>query len=348
MLTWLAVLVFSLALGSIYAWMVGGRPFVGAINGAAIGGIIGALELLVVDRPRGRALRNRGLIWFIGCMTVVWIAVIYFVQWTTNFFWGHPWGATPEMHAKSNMLKDTLVVFAFGYLFNFGLRIQSLVGPRVLFNFLTGKYYRPQREERAIVFIDLADSTALAEQLGDLRFHELLARFFFDIAQPTAEYHGEVHRYIGDSVLLTWPLATAQAGALPVKCVFGAQKMIRDRASYYEREFSVVPQFRIGAHAGPIVAGEVGDERREIVYIGDTMNTTARLQSQCKEVGRDFMVSQAFLDAMPALPGVVSEDLGYIELPGKREKIHAFALVAEDTVRCAATLSRAEQIRAHG
>jgi len=35
----------------------------------------------------------------------------------------------------------------------------------------------------------------------------------------------------------------------------------------------VVPKFRIGIHGGSVVAGEVGDHKREIVYFGDTINT---------------------------------------------------------------------------
>jgi class 3 adenylate cyclase len=330
---WIAALMMSLALGAGYAWIVGGRPAIGMINGAAIGGLIAALELFIVERPIGRSLRNRGMIWFIGIMMLIWAGLIFGVLWTANLIFGHPWGATAEMHPHSGMIKDTLVVFAFGFLVNFGLRIQSLVGPRVLFNFLIGKYYHPQREERAVVFIDLADSTALAERLGDLRVQELVAKFFFDIAQAIEESQGEIHRYIGDAVVLTWPLVIARAEGRPLKCIFRAQEIIRDRSSEYITQFGLVPHFRVGAHAGTIVAGEVGDERREIVFIGNTMNTAARLQQLCKDMDQDVLVSQAFLDAMHVVPGLNSRDLGLVELAGKSEKIRVFGLTEPATAQ---------------
>lgn len=325
-LAWGGALAASVALGAAYAWTIGGRPTVGALNGAAIGGPIAALELFYIERPRGAILRRQRLPWFIAIVTLVWIVIIFAVLWITDRISGHPWGATPEMHPHSSVIKDALAVFAFAFLINFGLRIQSLVGPRVLFNFLLGRYYHPRREERAVVFIDLADSTALAERLGDLRVQELIARFFFDIARPIDQFGGEIHRYIGDAVVLTWPLATAKAEALPLKCVLAAQRLVEEHASEYEREFGAVPHFRAGAHAGPIVAGEVGDQRREIVYIGDTMNTAARLQQQCKELERDFLVSETFLENMPEVPGVQSEDLGFIELLGKSETLRVYGV----------------------
>src|SRR3546814_12401672 len=54
------------------------------------------------------------------------------------------------------------------------------------------------------------------------------------------------------------------------------------KAPLYQQEFGLVPGFRAGLHGGSIVAGECGDDKREIVYFGDTINTAARIQ----EIGR--------------------------------------------------------------
>ncbi len=92
------------------------------------------------------------------------------------------------------------------------------------------------------------------------------------------------------------------------------------------QEFGIVPRFRTGVHVGTIVAGEVGDDRREIVYIGNTMNTAARLQQACKELKQDVLVSGEFLKLLPPPPGIDAEDLGMIDLPGKSQRIHIFGL----------------------
>jgi adenylate cyclase len=36
---------------------------------------------------------------------------------------------------------------------------------------------------------------------------------------------------------------------------------------------------RAGLHCGPVVIGEMGSLKKEIVFLGDTVNTTARIQN---------------------------------------------------------------------
>jgi adenylate cyclase len=46
--------------------------------------------------------------------------------------------------------------------------VNDLLGPGTLFAFATGRYYEPRIEERALLFIDMRSSTAIAERLGEL------------------------------------------------------------------------------------------------------------------------------------------------------------------------------------
>jgi class 3 adenylate cyclase len=42
------------------------------------------------------------------------------------------------------------------------------------------------------------------------------------------------------------------------------------------------------------VAGECGDDKREIVYFGDTINTAARMQEKCRSVAADGITAELF------------------------------------------------------
>lgn len=53
------------------------------------------------------------------------------------------------------------------------------------------------------MFVDPADSTALAEQHGAVTAYAPISRFFFDVAQETARFGGETHAYVGDAVIVT-------------------------------------------------------------------------------------------------------------------------------------------------
>ncbi|NIW86632.1 MAG: hypothetical protein GWN09_08575 [Gammaproteobacteria bacterium] len=71
-----------------------------------------------------------------------------------------------------------------------------------------------------------------------------------------------------------------------------------------------------------MVVSEVGDDTREIVYFGDTINTTARLEQTCKELRRDFPISGDLVRRMK-LP---DEALGEVALPGKAHRLEVYAL----------------------
>ena len=82
----------------------------------------------------------------------------------------------------------------------------------MLFNVALGRYRSPVREARVLMFLDLAGSTSLAESMGELRVQGLLTRFFFDIDGAIVAHGGEVHAYVGDEVIVTWPLDEQDVG----------------------------------------------------------------------------------------------------------------------------------------
>ena len=142
------------------------------------------------------------------------------------------------------------------------------------------------------MFLDLESSTALAEQMSELRVHDLLTKFFFDIDRPIAEYGGDVHAYVGDAVIVTWPLSEDPEGKVrPMRCFFAIEDKLAELAPVYAREFGFVPRFRAGVHAGPVVISECGDATRQIAYFGDTMNVAARLCDHCKTAEEALLVA---------------------------------------------------------
>ena len=84
------------------------------------------------------------------------------------------------------------------------------------------------------------------------------------------------------------------------------------------------PELRGALHVGEVIAGEVGEVRRAIVFHGDVMNTAGRLEQATREVGCRFIASAAALSALGPLPGVETHDLGALALRGRLEPLHAF------------------------
>jgi class 3 adenylate cyclase len=215
------------------------------------------------------------------------------------------------------------VSLVFGAIFEF----RRLIGGRVLGSFLLGTYHRPRREQRIVMFLDIAGSTALAEQMGEVRVHDLITRFFFDIDRPIADHDGEVHAYVGDQVIVTWPLSDdPKRNARSLRCFFAAEDGMADLAPAYTREFGVAPRFRAGIHAGPVVVSECGDTKRQIAYFGDTMNVAARLCEHSKAAGEALVASADMLTGTAIPPGLSVGSPTSLTLRGRQTPVDAHAV----------------------
>ena len=320
----LGVALVTAALGAGYSIASGGMPLFGALAGLLIGLFLAAFELFFVQTPAGAWLRRLPLILFIIVAVFIWLLLIGFSIYV----------ATPsllgiDLYPYEFDARDANgMIFALGlaFLSMFYLRIRSLIGGRVLFNFFIGRYHQPVHDERVFMFLDIADSTRLSEQFGDVKIQALIGRFFFDIARPIAERGGETYRYIGDEVVVSWPMAKAVKDAQCVRCVFDVQDLLASRGEEYQRLFGVVPRFRVGMHGGPVTVGEVGDSRRAIVYFGETITRAVALQGACKRVGHDFLVSADLMEKLAVGEECHSKFLRSLELFPDGTTIDAYAL----------------------
>jgi hypothetical protein len=75
---------------------------------------------------------------------------------------------------------------------------------------------------------------------------------------------GAVHAYVGDEVIVTWPLtADAARNARCLTCFFTIEHTMDRLTEEYCREFSLVPRFRAGMHTVTVPADlPVGDGER--------------------------------------------------------------------------------------
>jgi adenylate cyclase len=204
----------------------------------------------------------------------------------------------------------------------------GLVGYRTFRALLLGRYRRPSAERRFFLFADVVGSTAIAERLGALEAHRFLAAVFAAVAEPIEVCRGEIYQYVGDEIVVTWVEAEGVADAQAVRCVFAMRAALAADASWFVERFGVQPELRAALHLGEVIAGEVGQVRRAIVFHGDVMNTTGRLEQATREVGCDFIASAEALASMAVPPEIRTHDLGALALRGRVEPIHAFCIEA--------------------
>ncbi len=83
---------------------------------------------------------------------------------------------------------------------------------------------------------------------------------------------------------------------------------------------------RAGLHCGPVVTGEMGSVKREIVFLGDTVNTAARIQELCRQTGDRVLASAELIDRLALPAGIAKRSLGDLRLRGKGADLALYAL----------------------
>ena len=211
----------------------------------------------------------------------------------------------------------------------FMLQMSRLVGERTLRDVVLGRYHRPRTEERFFLFVDIAGSTRLAERIGPDAVHRFLGEVFRLASDPIDDHRGEVFQYVGDEIVITWTVAEGRDHARPLACFFAIEQALARAAPEFEREFGAAPRLRAALHGGPVIAGEVGGSRRAIVYHGDVMNTTSRIEQATRDLERQFLVSSDALQRLADLERFALDDLGLQRLRGRTAAMQVYAVTAK-------------------
>lgn len=296
----------------------------GIFTGLLIGGLIGWFDIFLVNTGRTR-LRRLPFLWLILLKGIYYSGAILGSIWLG----GQLFRIEGDPGTGFNRTTIITVVFAliFSTIFSFMMEMSQLLGPGVLRDVLRGRYHHPRREKRLFVFFDMRGSTAIAERIGDLAFHRLLNRFFSDLTEPVLSWRGVIHKYVGDEMIVTWPLDGSRDSSGAFAAVAEAHARLDSLREDYLREFGVAPQFRAVLHAGEVVTGEMGEVKREIVLLGDTINTTSRIEQLAKSLPEHATIASAeAIATAPLPPGLTAAPLGQFSLPGKSTAINLFAV----------------------
>lgn len=204
----------------------------------------------------------------------------------------------------------------------FFTEVSDSLGPNQLKNFFAGTYHRPTEEERVFMFLDIKGSTTQAEKLGHTQYFKLLQQFFADISDPIVNSWGEIYQYVGDEVVVSWPRHLGLKNNNCIECFFKCKEIVKSNSQYYQQHFGLVPEFKAGIHLGGVAIGEIGVVKRDILFSGDVLNTTSRIQSKCNEFGVDLLISDDLFKALDTFNINVSvKEMGECQLRGKNDVV---------------------------
>ncbi len=319
--------VLSAIGGAIFGYLIEERNLLNLLSGGLTGILIGCpisiLEFSLLDNSTSR-LKFLPLL-FIKLLTYSSLIIIAI---TTNSVIS---GRSNEMTFIDILKEPTfLKSFQFSIILTFFfiliIMINALLGRGVLIKFIFGRYSVPREENKIFMFIDVKSSTTIAEQLGHKKFMSFINDFFFDLSAPVLLSKGEIYKYVGDEAIISWDFANGIKNANCLNCFFQIEKSILNRKDYYLKRYGIIPEFKAGLHGGIVITGQIGNLKKEISYMGDVLNTTARIESQCAILNQSFLISEKLYKSILIPKTLKTEEYNNQELRGKENKIKLYGV----------------------
>jgi adenylate cyclase len=344
--SWYALTIFEIffeyselqeviALNEMAKYMTSGYQYVEATLFGLIYGFFFVSINYFVDSSRIRLLSFGKLIFLksLFYLIAMMITFVFIYHFMTGL------GVFPEDVSETKLLSLVTGKFVFSmvalvsfvvFSFNFILEINKKFGPGNLWNMIIGKYQKPRIEERIFMFLDLKDSTRIAEDLGHKVYSRLLKRCFHDLTDIILKYDAEVYQYVGDEVVLTWSRKKGLMNGNCIKAFFSFRNKLIQKSDFYKNTFNEMPEFKAGMDMGQVTATEIGDIKREIAFHGDVLNTASRIQHKCKELNEHILISENLSKSLNLENGFDKTLVGEMSLRGKHELTKIYKVTYSD------------------
>ncbi|MBT8397236.1 MAG: adenylate/guanylate cyclase domain-containing protein [Gemmatimonadetes bacterium] len=298
---------------------------IGSLGLAALMAVVNHLSEVpaIRDKPFGQIILLKcgfylmGLLFLGAFVNAVFLLFIY--DWVEmRALWA-------SMSPRLLVSLGGMVVVSF-FSLTFLLEVRRKVGPGNLWALFIGKYHRPREEARVFLFLDLKDSTTIAERLGHSRYSQFIRSCFQDLTEFVFEYRAQIYQFVGDEVVLTWPGKDPKAERRSLGLFFAFKNRLAERRDWYEGKYGFGPEFRGGVEEGLVTAAEVGDVKREIAFHGDALNTAARLLELSRDVESPVLVSGRVHEVIAREKEWSTHPQGEITLRGKTEPVSVYGV----------------------
>ncbi len=178
-------------------------------------------------------------------------------------------------------------------------------------------------QRAAILVCDIRSFTRESEQLDPPLVARTLGAWFRKAAEAIHSTGGVIDKFIGDALLAYWP-ATPPEAALCERVLSCANRLLELAAQQSWPATQSPFEVGIGLHFGSVTSGNFGTNlERDATIIGDTVNTTFRLERLTKVLGKSLLMSDIFANILGRAEEFL--DLGDHPLKGKNQPIRVLA-----------------------
>ena len=180
------------------------------------------------------------------------------------------------------------------------------------------------KREASVLFTDIRNFTSLSEAMDPTDLVSLLNGLFTVLGDEILQQQGTIDKFVGDAVMAFWnaPLEQPDHADRSMRAALGMRRAL---AGFNEAEAGRHISMATGIATGPVLVGNIGSRRRfNYSVIGDTVNRASRIETACRHVRYDILVSDLSSSGSNDLALL---DAGQLTLKGLAGELKAFILV---------------------
>jgi class 3 adenylate cyclase len=176
--------------------------------------------------------------------------------------------------------------------------------------------------EATMLFVDICEFTAFAENASAREAVALLNDFFGLIVPIVIDSRGHANKFIGDGMLAVFGAPDRHDDH--AECALEAAVKI---AEAVERNYGTELAIAIGINSGPVMVGTVGGGGRlEFTVIGDPVNVAARVEEATRDTGDAILLTESTRALLGDSWRARLDERGSSPLKGKAEPVPLYAL----------------------
>ncbi|MCV9963104.1 adenylate/guanylate cyclase domain-containing protein [Pararhizobium sp. BT-229] len=188
--------------------------------------------------------------------------------------------------------------------------------------------------EVTVMFVDVRNFTEISERLAPTAVVGFLNTFLDALSRHIIANEGTLDKFIGDSIMAFWnaPVDVSNHAGKAVATALAMRETLArlnaEDAFGFGSERTV--SIGIGIHTGIACVGNMGAEAQfNYSAVGDTVNVAARIESSCKEICFDILVSESTASLVPTYALL---EAGRMALKGKSTRTRTFVVVGDERV----------------
>ncbi|CTQ61969.1 adenylate cyclase [Labrenzia sp. EL_208] len=212
----------------------------------------------------------------------------------------------------------------------------TYLGPIAGRRVLDGEIRRGDGEAiKAVVFMsDMRGFTQLADRLSGPEVTCILNAYFDRVSDAVLNHGGDILKFMGDGILAVFDQevlgekAAAEAAVKASREALSAIDELNDTppATLPDPDLWQPLKIGIGLHRGEVFFGNVGGEDRlDFTVIGRAVNETSRVESLCKPLGQELLMTAPVKEALSGDLQTGLNEMGEHALRGVGKPVAIFA-----------------------